>query len=291
MKPVAPYTIHRVEQVTGLPRATIAALVAASFVTPARGARNELRFSFQDLLLLRTAQSLRLARLPTRKILRALKVLRAGLPQEMPLTGLRVMAVGDTVAVRDGAEQWDAESGQLLLAFDVEPDSGELMVAPIGSGPETETSSDPQHAEAISLFDRAVALEAVNEPAAETAYRRAIELYPCFEDAYLNLGALLCEAKRCGDAIALFDAALQHCGEAPLLHFNRGIALEDQGKDAEAIGAYETALEMDAELADAHYNIAVLLERQDDFHGALRHFNAYRRLMKAAGTPVPLATT
>jgi tetratricopeptide (TPR) repeat protein len=291
MKPDAPYTVRSIERMTGLPRPTISALVAAGFVFPSRGSRNELRFTFQDLLLLRTAQSLRLARLPTRKILRALKALRASLPETMPLTGLRVLAIGDSVAVRDGTDRWEAESGQLLLTFDVEPDSGDLIVAPIGLSFEAKSEPESQHAQALTSFDRAVALEAVNESAAETAYRQAIALHPCFEDAYLNLGALLCEAQRCGDAVELFDEALRHCGDAPLLQFNRGIALEDQGNVAEAVAAYAAALSVDPELADAHYNLAVLLERNNDFHGALRHFNAYRRLMKAAGVAVPLVTT
>ena len=274
MNAAAPYTVRRVEQMLGLPRTTIAALVASGFVQPARGLRNELRFTFQDLLLLRTAQALRVARLPTRRILRALTALRARLPSEMPLTGLRISAVGDQIAVQEGGSAWDAETGQLLLSFEGEAKTGGLVTAVLEQSAEAHTHD----AEAIDWFDRGVGLEATDDVAAEAAYRRAVQLYPCFEDAYLNLGAMLCEAKRCGDAVRLYDDAVKHCGDAPLIHFNRGIALEDQGKVREAIEAYGTSLELDPALADAHYNIAVILERHSDLHGALRHFNAYRRL-------------
>ncbi len=284
MNAAASYSVRRVEEMTGLPRTTISALVAAECVSPVRGERNELQFSFQDLVLLKTAQSLRLSRFPTRKILRALKAVRADLPASMPLTGLCVIAVGNRIAVREGLKRWDAESGQLLLAFDVEPGTGDMVTASMSQTQQV----DPQHVRALESFDLAVSLEAANAAAAETAYRRAIELQPCFEDAYVNLGALLCEAGRCDDAVQLFQMALRHCGEAGLVLFNLGIALEDQGKTVEAIAAYQTALAADADLADAHFNIAVLLERDGDFHGALRHFNAYRRLMKADGVCVPL---
>jgi hypothetical protein len=67
-------------------------LVEAGFVTPARGPRNELRFSFQDVVLLRTAYQLQTVNIPSRKILRSLARLRASLPQELPLTGIRITA-------------------------------------------------------------------------------------------------------------------------------------------------------------------------------------------------------
>ena len=52
------YGVREVERLLGLSRNTILALVDAGFVTPARGARNAWRFSFQDLIVLRTAQAL-----------------------------------------------------------------------------------------------------------------------------------------------------------------------------------------------------------------------------------------
>ncbi|MDY0747603.1 tetratricopeptide repeat protein [Paucibacter sp. R3-3] len=272
----ASYTVRGVEQVLGLPRATVMALVAAGFVAPSRGARNELRFRFQDLVLMRTAQSLRIAHLSTRSIVRALDALRGELPAELPISGLRILAVGDAVAVRDGDSLWEAETGQLLLSFDREPSSGAVLVESLDGSTDGRAKK-----EALTQFDRAIALEATDDHAAEASYREAIRLDPCFEDAYLNLGAMLCEAGRCKDAVVLYDQATRHCGESPLVHFNRGIALEDRGQISHAIEAYGRALQLDPAFADAHYNSAVLMERSGDAQAALRHFSAYRRLSRS----------
>jgi tetratricopeptide (TPR) repeat protein len=66
-------------------------------------------------------------------------------------------------------------------------------------------------------------------------------------------------------------------GEA-LLHFNRAVALEDQGRPMEAIAAYNASLQLQPDLADAHYNAARLHEQLGDAKNAVRHFSAYRRL-------------
>src|ERR1700741_3456539 len=81
------YGIRDVEKLLRIPRNTLRALVAAGFVKPARGPRNALRFSFQDLIVLRTAQALADAKLTSRRITRSLKELRKRLPASMPLSG------------------------------------------------------------------------------------------------------------------------------------------------------------------------------------------------------------
>ena len=85
---------RRVQAMLGLSRSVVAGLIAAGFVAPTRGARNEWRFTFRDLMLLRTAHGLQAANIPPRRILRALARLKATLPAELPLTGLRISAIG-----------------------------------------------------------------------------------------------------------------------------------------------------------------------------------------------------
>src|SRR5947207_2001915 len=68
-------------------RSTIRALIAAGFVSPERGPRSAWRFSFQDLIVLRTAQALAEANVPHRRITRSVKDLRRHLPESMPLSG------------------------------------------------------------------------------------------------------------------------------------------------------------------------------------------------------------
>ena len=61
------YGVRDVEKLLRLPRSAIRALIGAGFVSPARGPRGAWRFSFQDLILLRTAQALADAKVPQRR--------------------------------------------------------------------------------------------------------------------------------------------------------------------------------------------------------------------------------
>jgi len=269
----AAFTLKRVQEMLGLSRTTIAGLVAAGFVAPVRGQRNEHRFCFQDLMLMRTAFALQQADIPPRKILQSLAKLKADLPDELPLTGLRITAVGADVAVRDLSGQWQVDTGQLLMDFEVAEVAGSVSFIPAaGPGNVAPTLND--------WFKRGESLEQTDLAAAEDAYRWAIEMHPSRPAAYLNLGALLCEASRCEEAVALYENAAAVVGHDPVIHFNHAVALEDLNRFTEAIAAYRRALGLDGEFADAHYNLGLLLERQDEGTGALRHFNAYRRLQR-----------
>lgn len=269
------YSPSSVVQILGMTRRTIGDLVRAGFVTPARDAHDGMRFTLNDLMLLRTAQGLREAGIPPRRIASALEQLRAELPEHGPLTGLRITAAGDAVAVHAQGESWEVESGQLLLEFEVTAAGGRVSLLPtrhLPHGPETLTAEQ--------WVERAAILETTDAAAAEAAYRSALGIDPSLVGAYLNLGVMLCEAKRCDDALELYDLALRHCGHEPLVHFNRAIALEDRGEDSAAIAAYERCLELDQLQADAHFNVARLLEHSGDAPGALRHLSAYRRLTR-----------
>ena len=73
--------------------------------------------------MLRTAFQLQSAKISSRKILDALSRLKAELPDELPLSGIRVTSVGNTIAVKTGPSQWDANTGQLLLDFSSDRDT------------------------------------------------------------------------------------------------------------------------------------------------------------------------
>lgn len=269
------FSLRRVQAMLGLSRHIVAGLIDAGFVTPARGRRNEWRFTLQDLMLLRTAHALRTQSIPPRRILRSLARLKAELPPELPLTGLRITAIGADVAVRDRSGRWQADDGQLLLDFDVAPVAGSVTL--LDRAPRRPAAAE---ADAPALFERALALEATDTAAAEAAYLQALALAPACEDAYLNLGAMWADAGRYAELVRLSDAALEHCPGSALLHFNRGVALDHLQRRAEAAGSYERSLALDPTLADAHFNLAQLHQEAGDERGALRHFSAYRRLQR-----------
>jgi tetratricopeptide (TPR) repeat protein len=276
----ASYTVRGIEEMLGLSRSVIQGLVAAGFVSPGRGRRNEYRFTFRDVVLLRTAVELRAAQIAPRKILAALRKLRATLPAELPLTGLRITAVGNDVTVRDGSAQWQAESGQLVMDFGVDAATGNVSLLRQVPAPRAPKTAEAQADDAAGWFGRGEALEASDPRGAEAAYRSALALAPGFADASLNLGALLCEAKRYAEAVKLYDDAVRRNPEVALLHFNRAIALEDQGRPMEALASYNASLQLDPDLADAHFNAARLHEQLGDAKKAVRHLSAYRRLQR-----------
>jgi tetratricopeptide (TPR) repeat protein len=267
------YGVRDVEKLLRLPRATIRAFVAAGFVSPERGPRNSLLFSFQDLIVLRTAQALIDARVPQRRITQSVRELRRHLPERMPLSGLSIGAVADRVVVREGGNRWQADSGQYLLAFEGDPEDGSMsVVEPKAPAPAT-TSQD--------WYAQGVALEPGDPDAALRAYDRAIVEDPTRLDARINLGRLLHESGRLDEAERAYREALAACGENPMVLYNLGVLLQDAGRKPDAIEAYERALGADPSLADSHYNLALLYESLRKPKDAIRHMSQYRRLTAA----------
>ena len=279
------YSVRDLHSMLGISRAVIGSLVASGFVAPSRGRRNEYRFTFQDVVLLRTAYSLREAKIPARKILQSLRRLRNALPEEVPLTGLRISAVGNEVAVQEGNARRHVDSGQLLFDFDVQANPGSVSVMERGA---RQLKRAPAPAPAVAApaptaadwFEHAVRSEASDTAAAEASYRRTIALAPDHVDAYLNLGVLLCDSGRSAEAVALYRSALAHCPDEALLHFNAGVALEDQDQAELALRHYEACLRLTPKFADAHYNAARLHELLGHSSQAIRHYSEYRRLQR-----------
>ena len=271
-----PYGIREVERLLRVPRATVRALVEAGFVTPLRGARNSWRFSFQDLIVLRTAQALAEAKLPQRRITRSVREMRRHLPASMPLSGLRIGAEADRVVVREGKTRWQADSGQYLLEFEGDPSQGALTVIerPAQALPRPEARRD--------WYREALLLEESDPVAAMEMYRKAIGADPANVDARVNLGLLLHTARRLPEAGRVYSDALQACGPDPLLLFNLAVLLEDLGQDLDAERAYRAALWADPANADAHYNLALLYGRLERQREAIRHMSQYRRLTRPA---------
>ena len=257
------YGVRDVERLLRLPRSIIRSLVASGFVTPARGARNAMLFSFQDLIVLRTAQELSAALVPRRRIVRALKELRRQLPESMPLSGLRIGAVGDRVVVREGGSAWQAESGQYLLALDVKAEVASVVPAP-------EPDED--------WYARALAMERDDPEGALVAYERAVAQDPGNVDARVNWGSLLHELGRHAEAQRVYIDALTAHGDDPVLLFNLGVLFEDTDRKMEAVAAYQKALRLDPGLADGHYNLALLLRKLGRPRDAIRHMSLYRKL-------------
>lgn len=273
------FSVQDVERVLRLSRSTIRGLVKTGFVQPARGPKRQLQFSFQDLIVLRTARALMEAKISRRRINRSLEELRRHLPEQMPLSGLSISAVGDRVVVRDGKNHFQVDDGQYVLGLDVSVENGVLRV--VEHKEEAPTQAPPPEM-ADEWFDRALELETVDLKAAQAAYERAVELEPDFVSAWINLGRLLHQRHDEKKAEIVYRRAVQECGADAILMFNLGVLLEDLGKTDDAIDAYQSAITEDPTLADGHFNLARLYEAQGKEQHAIRHLGQYRRLMSSS---------
>src|SRR5450631_509038 len=100
---------------------------SARLLTPVkRGGR--LHYSFQDLLMLRTASALRAANISAQRINRTLQTLRATLPSGPEFNKRSLTALGNQIAIREGKMIWESESGQYALALDIGEEKGGLHV-------------------------------------------------------------------------------------------------------------------------------------------------------------------
>jgi tetratricopeptide (TPR) repeat protein len=248
-------------------------LVRSGFVTPGRDRRRRLQFSFQDILLLKTASGLIAASIPRRKVTRAVAALRRSLPAELPLAGLRISAVGDRVAVQSIGHTWDAESGQGMFAFDVLAGDGGIRVIEASAPVTPEPNID-------SWFAQALALEDSDPVAAQELYRNIIAGDAQHIEAYINCGRLLHLARDWQPAELLYRDGIAACEACATLFFNLGVLLEDQDRTDEAIAAYQDALRCDPDHCDSHHNLARLFEASGRVQHAIRHFNHYRRSIK-----------
>lgn len=260
------YGTSDVARLTGLSPEHVRAMVRARYVEPTRDRRGGLRFTFQDLIVLRAARSLRAARVPARRIGAALRALRAQLPEDAPAGAFTVAAEGSRVVVREAGRSREATSGQYLLSFEIGGDDDRVH--------EVQPRTAPTDCEA--MFRRALELEDTDVEAAIEAYGRCITEHGDVA-AHVNRGRLLHEAGRIEEAIEVYRAVRE---PDSLVMFNLGVALQDLDRVDEAIAAYEAALREDPGLADAHFNLAQLHDRAGDRRAALRHRSAFRRLTR-----------
>lgn len=270
------YGAREVAEMLGLSVGQVRAWARAGFVRPERGARGELRFTFQDLVLLRSAAGLVAARIAPRRVKRALSALRAQLPDDQPLTGVRVRAEGNRILVGDGGATWQPESGQVLFDFGV----GEIAQA-VAELPERRADEEGRELTADDWYEWGYNLEEAAPVESILAYRRALELDPAHADARVNLGRLLHESGHPNEAADEYRRALAEHPDDVTAAFNLGVALDDLGRRREAALAYQRAVDIDPGCKDAHWNLARLYEASGDRARALRHLAAYRMLDRA----------
>jgi tetratricopeptide (TPR) repeat protein len=262
------YKLQDVHRIVGVNRSTIRLVIKNGFVAPTRGPRQCYLFYFRDLIVFKMAKALADARLSPRRISTSLGRLRRKLPLALPLSGLRIAAVGRDVVVVEPASQWRVDDGQLLLAFDVTSETGELTFA-------TPAPLD-------DWFSRAFNIEDSFPEEAIAGYRHAIKDNPCASGAFANLGRLLHEAGKLEEAEAVYLQGQESCPGDAILLFNFALLREDQGQLDDAVQLYMKAIAADPGMSDAHFNLGLLYESLRKDRDAVRHFSTYRKLTSVA---------
>ena len=266
------YTTREVAELIGLPQETIREIARAGVLAPERSHGQHYRFSFQDIIVLRTAKELIGAGIPKARINSVLFRLKQSLPQTRPLTSLRITGAGSEVLLRENDQLVNPETGQAHFDFAIADLAG--TVAPLA----LRAAEEAIEGDALSSddwYDLGVDLEAVSPADAPGAYERALELDPMHADAHVNLGRLMQESGSHERAEAHYDKALLAEPDNVLAAFNLGTLLEDLGRIHDAITAYKRA----QDFADAHYNLSRLYELVGEHAEALKHLRTYRRLI------------
>ena len=270
-----PYSTRQVADLLGISSARVRTLARREFLSPARNEQGQLRFSFQDLVLLRTANGLLEAGVQPRRVWRALRAARDRLPADQPLSSVRVLANGQRVLIQERDMAWEPETGQTILAFAVEDLAAKVAPLVMAAAPQARARANTSD----EWFELALEFDHVGaRDDAVAAYREAIALDGTHVNARINLGRLLHNERAYREAEELYRDALRIDPGSAIAAFNLGVVLEDQGALQEAMETYRHALSVDPALPDVHYNLARLYEQGGDRQAALRHFASFRDL-------------
>ena len=266
------YSTRDIAELLELPQEAIREIARSGILDPERTPGQHYRFSFQDIIILRTAKELLDAGVAKSHINKTLFRLKSQLPSSRTLSSLRISGDAGEVVVHEDAQVYNPESGQIHFDFTVADLAG--PVAPLARQAAEEARASEQLT-SDDWFDLGVDLEAVSPEDAPTAYLRALELDPFHSDAHVNIGRLMQEAGEYGTAEEHYHKAMDAEPDNVLAAFNLGTLFEDMGRIQDAIGAYKKAVSF----ADAHYNLSRLYELVGEHTEALKHLKTYRSLI------------
>lgn len=283
------YSTREVAEALGLPTSRILAWTRSGLIEPARGPRGAHVFSFQDLVLLRTARGLLESDVPARRVREALEALRAELPAGRPLSAVNLSALGSRVLVQDEDSLWEPGTGQLQITFpdqDSLPDQVTLPEGPSSPESQSEATGGPRLV-APSVPPSVPPTVPPTVPTTETGNAEEIT-----EESSLSSGRELrlhrggppagSAAKHDSSAVVSelsAESALNADSEVSADEWY-DTAVDLEGSDPEAaVAAYRRALAQDESFSDAHLNLGRLLHEAGDATAAEAH---YRKAIDAS---------
>ena len=266
------YTTREVSELIGLEPHQVRHYVRRELLQPLRGERGEYRFTFQDVVMLRSAKGLLDSKVSVRKAYRTLLKLQQELDQIKSLAAVRIFADGNNVVVREDNQVWDVETGQGHLDFAV----AELADNVANLANEHLIEAREGYAlDSDEWYNLGLDLEEVDPNRAPEAYGRAIELNPANADAHVNLGRLLQLRGNLKQAKRHYEKALDSVRDHQLAHYNLGTIYDELDEVSKAAEYYRMA----PAIPDAHFNLSRICEIQGDEVSAVRHMRQYRQLL------------
>ncbi len=269
------YTTSEVSEFIGISPSQVRHFVRRSLLAPRRNERGEYVFGFQDVVLLRTAKSLMESRVSSRRALRALLQVRAGLGARKALTGVRIYVDGNNVMVREDNLLWEAETGQTHFDFGAR---GAATAPPVArlSDRSLIVAREADTLDSDEWYNLGLDLEEANSPRAMDAYVKAIELNPRNADAHVNLGRLLQLRGDLRRAKRHYERAVDLVPTHQLALYNLGTVFDELNELDSAADYYLRA----PSVPDAHYNLSRIFEILGDELAARRHMRSYRQLVE-----------
>lgn len=245
---------------------------SSGFISPSGRDGRKRCYTFQDLVGVRSAKTLLESGLSLQRVRKIIKSLQEKIPlSSHPLGRLRIMSDSQSVTVLEDDCEFDADSGQLLLDFNVSNLEEQVVSELPRPGVRTKNRTAYEwYLEGCRLDE-----DEVTMPQAEEAYHRAVHLDPTFANAYTNLGNLLYRRGAVQDAKALYQKAIEVDSRLPEAHYNLGFIEFEKGNLETAALNFSRAVELDSTFADAHFNMAITLFRLGQMPRAQHHLQHY----------------
>lgn len=266
------YTAREVARLFDISEGRLRYWDRSGFLSPTGHKSGRRGYTFQDLIAVRSAKTLIDKGVSLQRARKLLGVIQEKVPRSPhPLDRLRIMSDDHTVVVAGDDHEFEADSGQLLLDFEVK-ELEEEVVAELPRRPDREGSRT-----AFEWYLEGCRLDEDEETLAraEEAYLQAINLDPTLANAYTNLGNLMFRNGSVADARALYNKAVEVDPDQSEAHYNLGFLDFEEGLPEDAERRFKRAVELDSTFADAHFNLAMVLfrlERDDEARGHLESY-------------------
>lgn len=261
------YTRKEVERILGVKQSRLRYWERLRLIYP-ESRWGERFYSFGDLVSLQTLQRLTESNIPASRVKRAISLVE----EQFEAPALRLHQVS---TIERGSEILIVPPGDSRPFDPIRRQWG----LPFETNPAPEKVRPMAARSAEELFETALQLEARPEslPDAAEHYRRVLDRAPNWIEAHINLGVALYQMGMTEEARAAFLDAVKLDPANGISRYNLGCVLEEQGKMGEAIEHLTAAAQSMPKHADVHFNLALAYEKSGARELARQEWMLYLR--------------